>query len=122
MTAARECEEEVGLDRRLIRPYGYLEPVLTSTNYLVDQAIGVIDDHPRLLEARLRPDPAEVEDAWFTPLAPLIDLAAYERAERISADGRLRRFWQLPGTDPLIWGATAQMLRNLAVNLLAADG
>ena len=109
-------------DRRLIRPYGYLEPVLTSTNYLVDQAIGVIDDHPRLLEARLRPDPAEVEDAWFTPLAPLIDLAAYERAERISADGRLRRFWQLSGTDPLIWGATAQMLRNLAVNLLAADG
>ena len=63
VTAARECEEEVGLDRRLIRPYGYLEPVLTSTNYLVDQAIGVIDDHPRLLEARLRPDPAEVEDA-----------------------------------------------------------
>ena len=105
VTAARECEEEVGLDRRLIQPYGYLDPVLTSTNYLVDQAIGVIDEHPRLLEARLRPDPA-----------------AYERTERVSANGRLRRFWQLPGTDPLIWGATAQMLRNLAVNLLAADG
>ena len=121
VTAARECEEEVGLDRRLLRPFGYLEPVLTSTNYLVDQAIAVIDDDPRLLEARLRPDPAEVDKAWFTPLAPLLDLEAYQRDERISADGRLRRFWQLPGTDPMIWGATAQMLRNLAVSLQAAD-
>lgn len=117
VTAARECEEEVGLDRRLITHLGYVEPVLTSTGYLVDQAVGFIDEDPRLLEARLRPDPAEVGMAWFTELAPLLDLAAYERAERISADGRTRRFWQLPGTDPLIWGATAQMLRNLALSL-----
>ena len=119
VTAARECEEEVGLDRQLIRPLGYLEPVLTSTNYLVDQAVGLIDDDPRALEARFCPDPAEVDIAWFTPLAPLLDLAAYERAERISTDGRTRRFWQLPGTDPFIWGATAQMLRNLAIGLQA---
>ena len=119
--AARECEEEVGLDRHLIRPLGYLEPVLTSTNYLVDQAIGIIDDDPRLLQARLQPDPAEVDSAWFAPLAPLLDLAAYQRAERRSPDGRTRRFWHIPGTEPLIWGATAQMLRNLAVSLHARD-
>jgi len=121
VTAARECEEEVGLDRRLIRPLGYLEPVLTSTNFLVDQAVGIIDDDPRLLEARLNPDPGEVDTAWFTPLAPLLDLAAYQRGERISADGRTRRFWLMPGTDPLLWGATAQMLRNLAVSLQILD-
>ena len=121
VTAARECEEEVGLDRHLIRPLGYVEPVLTSTNYLVDQAIGIIDADPRHLEADLRPDPCEVDKAWFTPLAPLLDLAAYQRGERISADGRTRRFWLMPGTDPLIWGATAQMLRNLAVSLQTLD-
>jgi len=121
VTAARECEEEVGLDRRLIRPLGYLEPVLTSTNFLVDQAVGIIDQDPRRLESDLRPDPGEVESAWFTPLAPLLDLAAYQRGERISADGRTRRFWLMPGTEPLIWGATAQMLRNLAVSLQILD-
>ena len=88
VTAARECEEEVGLDRRLLRPFGYLEPVLTSTNYLVDQSIGVIDDDPRLLEARFRPDPAGVDMAWFTLLAPLLDRSAYQRADRTQEYGR----------------------------------
>ena len=44
-------------------------------------------------------------------------MKAYERSERPSADGRLRQFWQIPDTEPMIWGATAQMLRNLAVSL-----
>ena len=35
----------------------------------------------------------------------------------LSVDGRLRPFWQIPDTEPMIWGATAQMLRNLAVSL-----
>ena len=47
-------------------------------------------------------------------------MKAYERSERPSADGRLRQFWQIPDTEPMIWGATAQMLRNLAVSLNAA--
>ena len=40
MTAARECQEETGLSAQLITHLGYLEPVLTSTNYLVDQVVG----------------------------------------------------------------------------------
>ena len=117
MTAARECEEETGLDRRLIKHLGYLEPVLTSTNYLVDQVVGYCAQDPRQLEALLQPDPAEVASTWFTPLTPLLNIDAYERSERLSVDGRLRRFWQIPDTEPMIWGATAQMLRNLAVSL-----
>lgn len=117
MTAARECEEETGLNRRLIKHLGYLEPVLTNTNYLVDQVVGYCAKDPRQLEALLQPDPAEVARTWFTPLAPLLNIDSYERSERLSVDGHLRRFWQIPDTEPMIWGATAQMLRNLAVKL-----
>ena len=117
MTAARECEEETGLSRQLITHLGYLEPVLTSTNYLVDQVVGYCSQDPRQLETLLQPDPAEVDRTWFTPLTPLLNMKAYERSERPSADGRLRQFWQIPDTEPMIWGATAQMLRNLAVSL-----
>ena len=115
MTAARECQEETGLSGQLITHLGYLEPVLTSTNYLVDQVVGYCAQDPRQVEALLQPDPAEVDMTWFTPLAPFLILDAYKRAERLSENGRLRLFWQIPHTDPLIWGATAQMLRNLAI-------
>ena len=117
MTAARECEEETGLSRQLITHLGYLEPVLTSTNYLVDQVVGYCAEDPRQLETLLQPDPAEVDMTWFTPLAPFLIIDAYKRSERLSEDGRLRRFWKIPHSDPMIWGATAQMLRNLAVCL-----
>ncbi len=117
MTAARECEEETGLSRQLITHLGYLEPVLTSTNYLVDQVVGYSAQDPRQLDALLQPDPAEVDRTWFTPLNPLLNIDAYERSERLSADGRLSWFWQIQDTKPMIWGATAQMLRNLALSL-----
>ena len=117
MTAARECEEETGLSSQLITHLGYLEPVLTSTNYLVDQVVGYSAQDPRQLEALLQPEPAEVDKTWFTPLNPLLNINAYERAERLSEDGRLRWFWQIQDTEPMIWGATAQMLRNLALSL-----
>ena len=117
MTAARECQEETGLSGHLITHLGYLEPVLTSTNYLVDQVVGYCAQNPRYLESLLQPDPAEVDMTWFTPLAPFLIIDAYKRSERLSEDGRLRRFWQIPHSEPMIWGATAQMLRNLAVCL-----
>ena len=82
MTAARECEEETGLNPQLIKHLGYLEPVLTSTNYLVDQVVGYCAQDPRQLEALLQPDPAEVSEVWFTPLTPLLNINAYERSER----------------------------------------
>ena len=117
MTAARECQEETGLSGQLITHLGYLEPVLTSTNYLVDQVVGYCAQNPRQLESLLQPDPAEVDMIWFTPLAPFLIIDAYKISEQLSEDGRLRKFWQIPHTDPMIWGATAKMLRNLAVCL-----
>lgn len=117
MTASRECEEETGLSRQLITHLGYLEPVLTSTNYLVEQVVGYCDQCPRKLETLLKSDPAEVDITWFTPLAPMLILDAYRQSEQLGADGHLRQFWQILDTDPMIWGATAQMMRNLAVKL-----
>ena len=117
MTAARECQEETGLSGQLITHLGYLAPVLTSTNYLVDQVVGYCAHDPRHLESLLQPDPAEVDLTWFTPLAPFLTIDSYKLSERLSEDGQLRRFWQIPHTDPMIWGATAKMLRNLAVRL-----
>ena len=47
MTAARECQEETGLSAQLITHLGYLEPVLTSTNYLVDHCLLYTSPSPR---------------------------------------------------------------------------
>ena len=93
MTAARECEEETGLNRRLIKHLGYLEPVLTNTNYLVDRAVGYLQD-PRQLEALLQPDPAEVV-RLFTLLAPLLNI---DLASVLSALVRMgiAPIWQIP--------------------------
>jgi len=116
MTALREAEEETGLRADHVDIGGYLPPVLTNTNYLVDLAVGFSTDNSEKLASCLQPAPQEVEAVWFAALHPLIDLRAYERVDLVR-EGRRRQYWQIKSSQPVIWGATAAMLRQLAVRL-----
>ena len=67
--ACREAEEEIGLDSRYIRPLGYLDPYLSTTNYLVMPVVA------RVVAGSIRLDlnPHEVADTFEVPLGFLMD-------------------------------------------------
>lgn len=115
--ALREAEEEVGLSPAGVRLLGYLDPYLSATGFLVAPVIGLIDP-----EARLAPNPAEVDAIFEVPLALLMDRSRYQLRAR-EWQGRIRRFYALPFGGRLIWGVTAGILHNFAerLDVRAAD-
>jgi 8-oxo-dGTP pyrophosphatase MutT (NUDIX family) len=109
--ALREAAEEVGLDPRLPRLVGRLPEHLTGTGYHVTPVIALLE--PPL---SLTPDPSEVAEIFEYPLSRLLDPAGPERRSAVLA-GRTRQFWAWPHETQAIWGATAAILRNLALAL-----
>jgi 8-oxo-dGTP pyrophosphatase MutT (NUDIX family) len=107
VTAYREAEEEIGLDRSFVRPIGFLDPYLSSTNYLVIPVVGLVSPVHSLT---LNPD--EVADAFEVPLSFLMDPANHELHSR-EWKGRLRRYYAIPFGKRYIWGVTAGIVRNL---------
>jgi len=107
VAALREAEEEIGLARDLVRTIGYLDAYLTGTGYRVTPVVGLIE--PPL---SLTINPAEVDEAFETPLAFLMDPANHQRHGR-EWKGRHRTYYAMPHGDRYIWGATAGMIRNL---------
>jgi 8-oxo-dGTP pyrophosphatase MutT (NUDIX family) len=105
--ALREAREEVGLDRRLVEPIGYLDLYLTTLGYRIVPTV-----------ARVRPgfelalNRAEVHDAFEVPLAFLMQPLNHQRHSR-EWQGMMRTFYAIPFRDRYIWGVTAGILRNL---------
>ncbi|WP_209426269.1 CoA pyrophosphatase [Pararhodobacter sp. SW119] len=109
--ALREAEEEVGLHRGLVEPLGHLPTHETVTGYTVTPVLARVT-------APFQPFPqeAEVEEAFFVPLAHLADPGRY-RVERRLWLGQWRSYYVVPWGPYYIWGATARMLRQLAERL-----
>ena len=105
--ALREAREEIGLEKRLIEPLGWLDPYLTGTGYRVAPLVALIDPafQPSL-------NAHEVVEVFETPLAFLMDPANHKLDQR-EWQGRVRRFYAMPHEGRYIWGATAGILRNL---------
>jgi 8-oxo-dGTP pyrophosphatase MutT (NUDIX family) len=105
--AYREAEEEIGLERSLVEPIGYLDGYLTSSNYLVVPVVGLVSPAYSLsLNAH------EVADAFEVPLSFLMNPDRHELHAR-EWKGRLRRYYAIPYGERYIWGATAGIIRNL---------
>lgn len=107
-TALREAEEEVGLERTLVRPVGRLDTYLTRTGFAVTPLVALVQPPEAFL-----PDAYEVAEVFEVPL----DFAAIKgnyRREARTFEGRARQFYVLHWRDYYIWGATAGMLVNLA--------
>lgn len=109
--ALREAREEVALDPAQVSVLGHLPPHETVTGYSVTPILGHIRDGFSPL-----PQPGEVEEAFFVPLAHLADPSNY-RVERRLWLGQWRAYYTVPWGPYYIWGATARMLRVLAERL-----
>lgn len=105
-TALREAEEEIGLDRSLVRPIGYLDAYLSSTNYLVMPVVGLVAPH-----LTLALNPAEVAEVFEVPLRFLMDAVNHQLHSR-PWQGRMRQYYAIPFGERYIWGITAGIVRN----------
>ncbi|MDF1736281.1 MAG: CoA pyrophosphatase [Minwuia sp.] len=111
ITALRETEEEVGIDREIIEIVGRLDTYRTVTNYAVTPVVGIV--RPGFAPS---PDPYEVAEVFETPLAFLLDSRNHLRHSGWF-NGTPRRWWAMPFGEYYIWGATAGMLMNLHARL-----
>jgi 8-oxo-dGTP pyrophosphatase MutT (NUDIX family) len=105
--ALRETEEEIGLDRALIEPLGFLDLYMTTQGYRIVPVI-----------ARVKPgfaltlNTGEVDATFEVPLAFLMDQANVQRHSR-DWNGLTRHYYALTFGEHYIWGVTAGILRNL---------
>ncbi|MFN6954271.1 MAG: CoA pyrophosphatase [Acetobacteraceae bacterium] len=109
--ALREAEEEVGLDRSGARVIGRLPEHLTGTGYRITPIVALLPP-----PGALRPDPSEVAEAFEYALAHLLAPGLPEQREGLWR-GRPGVSWVWPHERHMIWGATAAILRNLALLL-----
>ena len=109
--AAREAQEELGLEPRWVEVIGSLEPYRTVTGYVVTPVIAVVPP-----DLPLAPHEHEVAD-WFE--APLVYLLNPSNQHRRSAlfEGRKRHYYEIVWEGRRIWGATAAMIVNLSRRL-----
>lgn len=114
-TALREAEEEIGLPRAFVRPLGYLDAYLSSSNYFVLPVVALVAPGAPLL-----PNPEEVADVFEVPLAFLMDEANHELHAR-EWRGMIRQYYAMPFGRRYIWGVTAGILRNMYERLYAHD-
>ena len=115
-TARRETEEETGLRQQDMLHIGYLAPVLTSSNFQLITAVALMKKPVAVAHRELVPASDEVDEVWFQPLSHLVNLDNYI-AQSVQRDGRKREFWKIADTEPVVWGATAEVLRKLAFGL-----
>ena len=106
-TALRESEEEIGLDRKLVTPLGYLDRFETISGFCITPVVAKID-----ARALLYPAPAEVAEVFEVPLAFLLEPANLRRYT-MDFRGQSRPMVEFVHGGHRIWGATAAMLYNL---------
>jgi 8-oxo-dGTP pyrophosphatase MutT (NUDIX family) len=105
--ALREAHEEVGLDRELADPIGYLDLYLTFSGFRILPVVARVDP---AFKATL--NPTEVDDVFEVPLAFLMDVQNHALHSR-DWNGVVRRYYAMPFGERYIWGVTAGILRNL---------
>ena len=106
-TALREAEEEIGLDRALVRPLGYLDLYVSNSGFGI---VGVVAEIAPGYAMTL--DPGEVDDAFEVPLDFLMR-AENHRVEMREWKGGMRPVNHMPWGERHIWGVTAGMVKNL---------
>jgi 8-oxo-dGTP pyrophosphatase MutT (NUDIX family) len=105
--ALREAEEEIGLDRRLVEPVGYLDLYMTTLGYRIVPTIARVTPG-----FTLTPNPNEVDAVFEVPLAFLMAEENHKLHSR-EWKGMMRTVYAMPYGERQIWGVTAGILRNL---------
>jgi 8-oxo-dGTP pyrophosphatase MutT (NUDIX family) len=111
-TALRETIEETGLDPAGLELLGRLPvTVAVTSGFAITPIVAWLDFEPRF-----QPDTREVAALIECPLECALNLDSY-RTGRIERDGVTRDFWYLDVDGHHVWGATARILRSLALVL-----
>jgi 8-oxo-dGTP pyrophosphatase MutT (NUDIX family) len=113
-TALREAHEEIGLDRALAEPLGFLDAYTTGTGYRIIPVVALVSP-----DMTLTPDPSEVAATFEVPLDFLMDAGNHRLDSRIYR-GQQRFYHAMPFEDHYIWGATAGILKNMHQRLHSA--
>lgn len=113
--ALREAREEIGADPSRITLIGELPRYVTFTAYEITPIVAVTPPQT------YTPEPGEVAEVFTVPLTHFLNEANWKR-DGIVRMGKRREFWTVPYRDDrgerYIWGATAGMMRGLALHLL----
>ncbi len=105
--ALRETDEEIGLDRKIVAPLGYLDLYMTTLGYRIVPVI-----------ARVKPgfsltlNTGEVDATFEVPLGFLMDQTNVQRHSR-DWNGMTRHYYAITFGERYIWGVTAGILRNM---------
>jgi 8-oxo-dGTP pyrophosphatase MutT (NUDIX family) len=116
LTALREGEEEIGVDRQLVRVIGKLSDFFViPSNFIVTPIIGTV------INPVFKPDAYEVSRIISCDLLDLL-LEGAIREKEILAAGKYRLMaphFEIEGE--VVWGATAMMLNEFRTILLDLD-
>ena len=108
----RETSEEIGIKPALIEVIGQLAPLTTVSGFEVLPFIGFVKKN-----FTLDIDKQEVQTVFEVPLAYLLDEKNVYKQHLIA--NKKRHFtYCIAYHNHLIWGATAQILKNLQTRLI----
>ena len=114
--ALREAEEEIGLDRKLVEPIGYLDLYLTFSGFRILPLVARVAP-----TYALKLNASEVADAFEVPLDFLMEPLNHQFLKR-DWKGIERAYYAMPFGERYIWGVTAGILRNLWEKMYGDDG
>jgi len=115
-TALRETFEETGIAAKQVRLLGQLPAINTSTGFIVEPWLGILDELPALTL-----QPSEVDSIVLLPLHEALS-ARRRQTEVWPLRGKQQRLHFIPWQQHLIWGASAEILFQLAQQVAAPSG
>jgi 8-oxo-dGTP pyrophosphatase MutT (NUDIX family) len=109
--ALREAEEEIGLRPGDSKVLGRMDDYITGTGFHISPVVALVPPGVELVAAA-----GEVQDIFCLPFAVLLN-PLEPRPRRAVFRDSVREFWVWTDDDHVIWGATADILRKLAMRL-----
>lgn len=107
--ALREAKEEIDLDPSTVEVIGELDHLATVTSWsFIVPYVGALPGRPET-----HPNPAEVEAVLHVPLAELLEPANFRQEIWTFPGGDLRPIYFFELVGDTVWGATANLLRQL---------
>jgi 8-oxo-dGTP pyrophosphatase MutT (NUDIX family) len=106
-TAAREANEEMGVDPARLDVLGVLDDVPTPTGFVITPVVAALDVRDNYA---FRPDPREVARWFEAPLQVFSDRAAAEDLGQREWRGMVYRLRAYHHGEHRIWGATARIM------------
>jgi 8-oxo-dGTP pyrophosphatase MutT (NUDIX family) len=112
--ALREAEEEIGLRPEDAELLGRMDDHITGTGFHISPVVALV---PRNVQFTAAAD--EVQDIFCLPFSVVLDLDEPRRRRAVGRGAR-GEFWVWSHDEHVIWGATAEILRKLALRLRGA--